>query len=867
VDDPSAHPEQFPTEEDQQVERKRLFDILERLVPWGASQDQSVLTEARTEIEKSCDGDLPKILDPFAGGGAIPLESLRLGLPTYAGDLNPVAVLIERAMLEIPSRFARQPPIYPAARAGRAFWDGASGLAADVEAYGRWLQQEAKQRIGHYYPDVALDDGTKATPIAWIWARTIKSPDPSWPAHVPLVRSWELARQPGKSTVWIEPIIDNACHTIRYAVRVSGEAPTGTVGSGRATCLATGTALPLEDVDVAASKGELGVALLAIVVDANGKRGYAAPDEEQVRASTSVPSKAHLDTLTELPHAKARGTFAGNAQGRYYGFFDFSDYFTPRQLLALTTFSDLLRDVRAKIETDAVDLPADKTPLRNGGTGRTAYADAIITYLAFVIDRSADYWSSVCSWHARNQQIRETFARQAIQMTWDFAEVNPFSGKMGSWESMLQTTGRAIPTLATSGAAETAQRDARARIAEVGECVISTDPPYYDNISYADVSDFFYVWLRRNLASVWPDECATILTPKTEELIANQYRAGSKKAAHEHFESGMREVFAEAARKADPRYPATIFYAFKATESTADGVTSTGWETFLRGLLDAGFSITATWPMRTELANRMIASGTNALASSIVLSCRPREVAAPMATRGEFIRALRAELEPAVRLLQVENIAPVDLAQSAIGPGVAIFSRYAKVVEADGNAMTVRTALGLINEVLSQVLSGEESEFDADTRFALTWFDQYGHNPGPFGEADLLARAKDTTVAGVAEAGVVVSRDGRVRLVERAELPAGWDPAADSRLTVWETTQHLIRAVDSSETEAAALLARLGPGLGERARQLAYLLYGICDRKKWAEEAGAYNMLVSAWREVSRLATSVQAPTTQARLF
>lgn len=433
--------------------------------------------------------------------------------------------------------------------------------------------------------------------------------------------------------------------------------------------------------------------------------------------------------------------------------------------------------------------------------------------------------------------------------------------------AMVDWVVKALRPLPAGTSGETVQRDARARIAEVGTCVISTDPPYYDNISYADLSDFFYVWLRRNLSDVWPDETATLLTPKADELIANQYRAGSKKAAHEHFESGMQEVFAEAAKHADPRFPATIFYAFKATESSSDGVTSTGWETFLGGLLEAGYAITATWPVRTEKPGRAVAIGTAALASSIVLACRPREVKAAMATRGEFIGALRSEMEPAVRLLQLENIAPVDLAQSAMGPGIAIYSRYAKVVEADGSSMTVRTALGLINEVLSEVLSGEESEFDADTRFALTWFEQFGHNPGPFGDADLLARAKDTTVTGVGQAGVVVSRDGKVRLVERSELPDGWDHATDTRLTVWETTQHLIRSLDSSEIDAAALLSRLGEGMGERARQLAYLLFEICDRKKWADEAGAYNMLVTAWPEISRLAAAGPADDAAKSLF
>lgn len=451
-------------------------------------------------------------------------------------------------------------------------------------------------------------------------------------------------------------------------------------------------------------------------------------------------------------------------------------------------------------------------------------------------------------------------------MTWDFAEANPFADSSGSASKIADAVSRVgAIALSSNGSGLAVQSDART--APLSGRVVSTDPPYYDNISYADLSDFFFVWLRRNLATVWPDECATLLTPKADELIANQYRAGSKRNAQKHFESGIQEVFAAAVGNADPRFPATIFYAFKATESTDGDVTSTGWETFLAGLLNSGYAITATWPMRTESPGRVLAQGTNALASSILLACRPRAISASMATRGEFIAALRSELGEAVRLLQVENIAPVDLAQSAMGPGISIFSRYAKVVEADGSAMKVRTALALINEALAEVLSGEESEFDADTRFALSWFEQYGHNPGPFGDADLLARAKDTTVAGVERAGIVASRDGKVRLVERSELPGGWDPTTDARLTVWETTQYLIRALDSSETEAAALLARMGSGVGERARQLAYLLYGLCDRKKWADEAGAYNMLVTAWPEISRLAASGATSGSDERLF
>lgn len=861
VDDPSAHPDRFPSPEEQQVERDRLFDILERLVPWEASNDGRILEEARAEILKSCDGDLPKVLDPFGGGGAIPLESVRLGLPTYTGDLNPVAVLIQRAMLEIPGRFANQPPVNPTARAGQNIWEGNRGLAADVQAYGEWMRDEAKQRIGTYYPNAVLADGSEATPIAWIWARTVKSPDPSWPGHVPLVRSWILAKKPGKPVVWVEPVVDHQAKTITYEIREGGTPPGPTVDRGDGHCVATGSPFKRSYVVDEARSGRMGAVCIAVVAEGVGSRAYAAPPP----ALPAVPSvRAQLGAAKLAHHPR-------NVAPGLYGFDSWYDLFTPRQLVALTTFSNLLGEVRQRVLSDAaaVGIADDGVPLRAGGAAATARADAIMTYLAFVIDKCADYWSSICSWAAQGGFIRSTFARQAIPMTWDYAETNPFSDSTGNWLAMVEWVCEAVEQLpAARRNGDTSQRDARARIGELDLSAISTDPPYYDNISYADLSDFFFVWLRRNLADVWPDECATLLTPKADELIANQYRAGSKKKAQEHFESGMQEVFAAAAAHADPRFPATIFYAFKATESMDGDVASTGWETFLAGLLDTGYAITATWPMRTERPGRAIAIGANALASSIVLACRPREITAPMATRGEFVAALRRELGPAVRVLQLENIAPVDLAQSAMGPGIAIFSRYAKVVEADGSTMRVRAALALINEALAEVLSGEESEFDADTRFAVTWFEQYGHSPGPFGDADLLARAKDTTVAGVERAGVVASRDGKVRLLERGELPEGWDPVTDERRTVWEATQHLIRRLESSETEAAALLTRMGQGYGERARQLAYLLYGLCDRKKWAEEAGAYNMLVTAWPEISRLAAA--GPTVSAedsRLF
>ncbi len=850
VDDPSSQPDKFPTEEDQDVERQRLFDIMKRLIPWENSNDPTILAEAHAEIVKSCDGDLPKILDPFGGGGAIPLESLRLGLPTYSGDLNPVAVLIQKAMIEIPQRFAGRPPINPDAES-KAVWQRAEGLANDVEYYGRWMQAEAKKRIGKYYPDAVLDDGSTATPIAWIWARTVKSPDPSWPGHVPLVRSWILSKRAGKPTVWIEPVIERTSKSIRYEIRTGGEEfGLATVDRGNGVCLATGAPFKREYVVEEAKAGRMKHQLLAVVAEGQTGRVYLPP---RYQAIDDIP-ETEIDRPAIAYHPR-------NVSPGMYGLESWMDLYTPRQLLALTTFSYLLGDVRENILRDGLSLGSDGVRLRDGGSGREAYADAIVTYLTFVIDQSADFWSSICSWNSRNSQLRNTFARQAIPMAWDFCEANPFSGKMASWASMLKSVVKGITSLPVGHEGNAAQRDARARIGEVGECVIATDPPYYDNISYADLSDFFYVWMRRNLRDVWPDELSTLLTPKVEELIANRYRAGSKEAAHAHFELGMQGVFQQAASHADERFPATVFYAFKSTESSDDGQVSTGWETFLAGLIEAGYSITATWPIRTEMMSKIgVGAGDNMLASSIVLACRKRSGDAPLATRGEFLAQLRRELPEAVRLLQVENIAPVDMAQSAIGPGMKVFSQYSKVVEMDGGSMSVRTALILINEVLSEILTGEESELDADTRFALTWFEQFGHNPGQFGDADVLARAKDTTVEGVCASGIAAARDGRVRLVERNELPSDWNPTTDSRLTVWEITQHLIRALDFSEADAAAILRKVGGGLGDRAKQLAYLLYGICERKGWAAEAGPYDMLIKVWPDLVRLAASDEQP-------
>ena len=851
VDDPSG--DKSLTSEEQEAERQRLFGILERLVKWENTNDAEVLAEARAEIDRCFPDGPPPILDPFAGGGAIPLEAQRLGLKALAGDLNPVAVLINKAMIEIPPRFAGMPPVHPDVDKDLTTWERAQGLAADVEAYGRWMRDEAERRIGYLYPDATGPDGEKLTPIAWIWARTVESPDPSWGGHVPLVASWTLRNKPGKPKVWIEPIIDRQSQTTSYEIREGGEpAYERTVNRGNGTCIATGATISGGYIKAESRAGRMGQQLMAVVAEGDRGRCYCCILADDISAAESV------DPIQEPSSGVALDP--RNIWIVTYGLDEWWKLFTPRQLTALTTFSDLLGEVAERVASDAIaaGMAEDGARLRDGGRGAEAYADALVMYLAFAIDKATDFNSTICSWDSSNVKIRNVFARQAIPMTWDFAECHILGDRVGSFPSQLRGIKTAIEALPASEPSFALQRDARVRVRESIGAIISTDPPYYDNISYADLSDFFYVWLRRNLREVWPDECSTLLAPKAEELIANRYRSGSKEQAEEFFESGMAEFMGEVAQSQPADVPATIYYAYKATETRDGEVRTTGWDTFLQAVLDAGMQISSTWPMRTEKPGRMVSIGSNALASSIVLACRPRAASASLATRGEFIAALRQELPDAVGILQSSNIAPVDMAQATIGPGIRVFSRYAKVVEADGSSMPVAAALGIINDVLGEVLDGEEAELDADTRFALTWFSEYSYNPGPAGEADSVARAKNTALSGIEEAGIGEARAGKFRLYERSELPPVYSPVDDLRRTVWESVQHLIAALERSESEAAGLLHTLG-GYGERARQLAYLLYQKANDKGWAAEAAAYNGLISAWPDLRADAATIAA--------
>jgi putative DNA methylase len=1097
VDDPSAHPDLFPTPKAQEKERRRLFRIIEDLVLWENTTNEKVLQQARDEIWQSwrytCAENadhprarelfdrhkLPAFHDPFAGGGALPLEAQRLGLESYASDLNPVAVLINKAMIEIPPKFAGRPPVSLGARASspqqpqqrrlpmpeargwhsrgylphldqpglvqsvtfrlhdavpmavlaqwkqelgcseaspandqrsmelrkridhyedqghgscrlhradaaeivqqalfhfdgqryrllawcvmpnhvhvlietlpgyllaelihgwKSFsanainrltgakgpfwmpdyydrfirderhlhaardyiennpvkvglveepalwhfssasmrsmragsprsqeWHGAQGLAEDVRYYGKWMRDEAEKRIGHLYPkaevtvemakerpDLKKYVGRKLTVIAWLWARTVKSPNPAFAqVDVPLASTFMLSTKAGKEA-YVEPVIEDGGYlfTVKVSKPKNAEAAKNGTKLARANflCLMSGSPISGDYIKAEGKAGRMGARLMAIVAEGERGRVYLPPTEamEEVALQAQPEWKPEGD----VPARLTGGTCVP------YGLARWGDLFTPRQLVALTTFSDLVQDARERVKRDglAAGLSEGGNGFAGGGSGATAYADSVAVYLALAVDKVADRNSTVCAWACLREHARNTFGRQALPMVWDFAESNPLSESSGNFEGGIVSIVAALGPLNPTQAGHAEQADGQSQEVAVAK-VVSTDPPYYDNIGYADLSDFFYVWLRRALRPVFPDLFATLAVPKAEELVATAYRHGSKEKAEIFFLKGMTLAMHRLAEQAHPAFPVTIYYAFKQAEGDgADGTTNTGWDTFLAAVIEAGFAISGTWPMRTELVRRMIGSGTNALASSIILVCRKRSVDASTATRREFVAALKADLPVALTHLQRGNIAPVDLAQAAIGPGMAVYTRYSKVLDAEGKPLSVREALALINQTLDEALAEQEGDFDADSRWALAWFEQSGFAEGEYGVAEILSKAKNTSVSGMVDAGILASKGGKVRLLRPDELSADWDPEKDKRLTAWEMVHQLIRAIEGDgEPAAATLVAKLGSN-AEIARELAYRLYTLCERRKRAAEALSYNGLVQSWPEIMRLA-------------
>jgi putative DNA methylase len=912
VDDPSSWPDRFPTEEAQDTERRRLHKIIEDMVPWEASNDETILNAARWEIARSFawglgeepppkgDGKAildflqtkaPPVYDPFSGGGSIPLEAQRLGLRAYGSDLNPVAVLIGKALVEIPPKFAGLPPVNPKSRAeiargGRWNGKGAQGLAEDVRHYGQWMRDEAEKRIGHLYPKATLADESEATVIAWLWARTVRSPDPAAKgAMVPLVSSFMLSTKEGKKA-WVEVVIDpaepdgwrfevafagdlsevqtelRACGT-RARSRVSNASEGARYKHWKPTkgsnfvCAISGASITAKHIKSEGMAGHLSARLMAIVAEGDRGRVYLAPKSSHEQLAASVEPGDTAALAVDMPENPRWFSPPG------YGMRQFGDLFTPRQLVALTTFSDLVGEAREKALADATAAglpPAAR--LADGGIGAEAYADAVATYLAFACDRCADFGNSATRWSASNEKVMNLFARQAIPMVWDFPEANSLANVVGGFKPAIEFTADCLELSPASSLGYVSLVDAAKNGFSVSPVAISTDPPYYDNIGYADLSDFFYVWLRRSLSGVWPDLFRRLTTPKAEELVATPYRHGSKDAAEAFFMQGMSEALTAMRKAATDAEPLAIYYAFKQSEVAQDGITSAGWASFLQAIVEAGLAIDGTWPNRSEQSERLIGKGSNALASSIVLVCRKRGTDASVITRADFVRLLRKELPDAIDAIRKAGVGPVDMQQSVIGPGMGVFSRHAKVLEDDDSAMPVKTALSLINRVWEEIDQELDANFDPETQVALAWFATYGFEPKPAGDLIGMATAKDIPTGALFASGVFKDLKGKTALTPREELPKGWTPATDKTLTVWECVQHTARVL-SAEDGGGAAAGRLVAEMGSKAadaRTLAYRLFEIATQKGWASEALIYNELAQEWPKLEDLISASSAP-------
>ncbi len=862
VDDPSSHPDKFPTDEDVAAERRRLHQLMEQLVVWENSSNEELLAQAKREIMNSTGDNPPPILDPFAGGGTIPLEAQRLGLEAHASDLNPVAVLIDKALIEIPPKFAGLPPVSPTvARDQLAHpWPKATGLAEDVRRYGQWMREEAQKRIGHLYPKATLPDGSQATVIAWIWARTVECPNPACRIQMPLVRSWWLGKKKGKEAYVFPSVVDGRVHfSVGHDAKAVPTTETdGTVNRGGATCIGCGAAVSRDHIKAEGKAGRIGHQLMATVAEGNRARIYLDPTaSEEKTALVERPADAPDGELSTHPQ------YMG---APLYGMTQVADLFTARQLTMLTIFSDLVSEARQRVLDDglAAGLP-EGDRLEAGGNGAAAYSDAIAVLLSFGVSKATDYQNALCTWRSdvKNEGIGHLFARQAIPMVWDFCEANPLSDSSGNMLEQWNWIGKVLERLVPNAPGTATQADASTL--SYSGALISTDPPYYDNVPYSDLSDFFYVWLRRCLRPIYPNLLSTMVVPKAEELVANSYRQGGKEGAHDFFERGFQQVFRRARESALPDFPITVYYAFKQSEVTEGGQASTGWETLLEGMIRSGWTVTATWPLRSEMGNRMRSIGSNALASSIVLALRPRPEDAPRTDRRRFIGSLKAELPAALKALQQGAIAPVDLPQAAIGPGMAVFSRYSAVLEDDGSSMPVRAALARINEVLDEVLTAQEGDFDPDTRFAIAWFRQYGFDAGPYGDADNIARARNASIDHLDQAGILKSRAGKVTLLAPEGLDASYDPASDPSISTWEVVMHLTRALASAGIPAASALLSRVPMSIERdlCKELAFLLFSISETRKQTKLAVDFNALGTAWNEIAAGASTAASKPAQ----
>ena len=905
VDDPDACPDEFPTPEAVRAERSRLHDIIKRLVKWENTDERNpearaLLNTARYEIARSvarsrseplpadCRDDpaatlryladsAKPIYDPFAGGGSIPLEAQRLGLKAIASDLNPVAVLINKALIELPHKFANKPPVNPKAdpmgmltgkSTGRGknrkpeiiAWRGAAGLADDIRYYGNWMRQQAFNRIGHLYPKAKLPDGGEATVIAWLWARTVPCNNPLCGAEMPLMTTFQVSKETKTQNAhYIKPVVhrDTQPPTISFEVQThrQGVPPDGRTvvrGGKGATCIACGDGVthPYIREQSVAKSGNMDTIMTCIVAEGKRNRLFVAPTEQHADAAYSA--KPRWRPTQKMP------TTAYKVSGRGYGIENWHQLFTERQLVALTTFADLTADAAALAREHGAD---------------EQYANAIQTYLALAVGKLSDSNSSFSTYLLARKNVAHVFTRQAIPMVWDFAEGNPFANAAGTWTLILDKVAKVVehfPVHVNTGEAH--QADATNTIHAQSGPVIVTDPPYYDNISYAELSDFFYVWLRHLLRDAYPELFAGILVPIKEEMIAApRFDTNGGESAKERFERLMNGTLRLIRQHCTPDFPSSIFYAYRQQEETKQGVTSTGWDTMLTAIVESGFQIIRTWPMRTEFSGRSNAMAANTLASSVILVCRPRPETAALANRNEFIAALEAELPAELAQLTSEgHIAPVDLAQAAIGPGMKVYSRYSSVQTIAGEPVTVREALENINRVIEQYHRREQGELDEESQFCLTWLEQHGYDAGAYGDAELLSQAKNVSIDALRDAhNLLTAESGSVRLLPPEEYHHKRKrPSAP--MTAWEGLFRMTWHMDIANEEggarpgAAEVLTWMG-GASDSVERLARLLYAHYDRRRDSQNAVRFNNLVAEWQDISNRAMR-RRQETQARL-
>ena len=868
VDDPSECEDEFPTEPEQNAERNRLHNIIKRLVIWKTCNDENLLAEARYEIAYSAarnNGEnlnvfrakfkndpeavlhylhdyCPAVYDPFCGGGSIPLEAQRLGLRARASDLNPLPVLLNKAMIELPPKFHNQKPINPDAdpmgmftstgrQRTRIPWKGTAGLANDIRYYGAWMREEAYKRVGHLYPKVQLSNGTSATVVAWLWTRTVPCINPACGLQMPLMTTFQLSKKKGNEH-WTKPVIDRNSNTVSWVVQNHDEGVPkhGTVNRNGAYCVGCGSAVKLSYVREQAKAGEMREIMIGVVAEGERRKIFLTP--------TDVDTQAALSTE---PSRKPRGKLPNQALGfrlQNYGIIEWHQLFSERQLTTLNTFGTLLTEVHSQMMKDGAS---------NG------YASAVCLYLSLAIGRLAESNCRSSWWQNSGDFVAPTFARQTLQMIWAFAEANVFSNSTQHWQAQAEWIAKVVgnlPVYANNG--EVHQADAATTTYAVDAPVIVTDPPYYNNIGYADLSDFFYVWLRPLLRDTYPEIFGGIMTPKDEEITASPRFEDPA----QHFEELLGKAFLQMRQCCSDRFPTSIFYAYKQQEEGQDGKTSTGWETMLAATINAGFKIISTWPMRTEQP-KALKTNKNALASSVVLVCRTRSENATTITRAEFLQELKKEMPPALdKLTRIANIRPVDLAQAAIGPGMEIYSRYSKIIRISGEIVPIREVLIHINNEISAYHEKETGELDPESQFCLTWLQQHGYMEGNFGDAEGLSKAKDVDIAAMHNK-VLIAERGKVRLLKREEYA---ERENSENMTAWEGCLRMVwhlSGVERSGGISGCTAVTRSMNDYESAKRLARILYTYYESRGDAESASHYNNLVTQWQYISQ---SMRAP-------